>query len=177
MRDPLLAHTGFSVLRRARVPRGAVGIADQRTGVYPAEGPGGWRLVGRVPTALFEDAAERIARFTPGGTVEFRPVGRNDYEQVRANTPHRLPLLPATPNVEALPGHPRFRQERPTPSHEQLIMSHRITLPALAALLALTLSPPPSTPSGAALERKPPKPPPTTPSSTRPPPAPSAPRS
>ncbi len=65
---------------RARVPRGAVGIADRRTGVYPAEGPGGWCLVGRVPAALFEDAAERIARFTPGGTVEFRPVGRKDYE-------------------------------------------------------------------------------------------------
>lgn len=65
---------------RARVPRGAVGIADRRTGVYPAEGPGGWQLVGRVPAALFEDAAERIARFTPGGTVEFRPVGRKDYE-------------------------------------------------------------------------------------------------
>ena len=65
---------------RARVPAGAVGIADRRTGVYPTEGPGGWRLIGRVPTALFEDAAERIARFTPGGPVEFRPIGRKDYE-------------------------------------------------------------------------------------------------
>ena len=65
---------------RARVPAGAVGIADRRTGVYPTEGPGGWRLVGRVPTALFEDAAKRIARFTPGGPVEFRPIGRKDYE-------------------------------------------------------------------------------------------------
>ena len=65
---------------RARVPQGAVGIADRRTGVYPTAGPGGWRLVGRVPPALFEDAAERIARFTPGGPVEFRAIGRKDYE-------------------------------------------------------------------------------------------------
>ena len=65
---------------RARVPQGAVGIADRRTGVYPTEGPGGWCLVGRVPSVLFEDAAERIARFTPGGPVEFRPIGRKDYE-------------------------------------------------------------------------------------------------
>ena len=65
---------------RARVPQGAVGIADRRTGVYPTEGPGGWQLVGRVSPALFEDAAERIARFTPGGPVEFRPIGRKDYE-------------------------------------------------------------------------------------------------
>ena len=65
---------------RARVPQGAVGIADRRTGVYPSEGPGGWRLVGRVPPALFANAAERIARFRPGGSVEFRPIGRTDYE-------------------------------------------------------------------------------------------------
>ncbi|MDE2653989.1 MAG: allophanate hydrolase subunit 1 [Gemmatimonadetes bacterium] len=65
---------------RARVPQGAVGIADRRTGVYPTAGPGGWQLVGRVPPALFEDAAERIARFTPGGPVEFQPIGRKDYE-------------------------------------------------------------------------------------------------
>ena len=65
---------------RARVPQGAVGIADRRTGVYPAEGPGGWRLVGRVPPSLFADAAERIARFSPGGSVEFRPIARRDYE-------------------------------------------------------------------------------------------------
>ena len=65
---------------RARVPTGAVGIADRRTGVYPTEGPGGWRLVGRVPPALFEDATERIARFTTGGPVEFRAIGRKDYE-------------------------------------------------------------------------------------------------
>lgn len=65
---------------RPRVPKGAVGIADRRTGVYPAEGPGGWQLIGRVPTAFFADPAERIARFTPGGSVEFRPIARNDYE-------------------------------------------------------------------------------------------------
>ena len=65
---------------RARVPAGAVGIADRRTGVYPTAGPGGWQLVGRVPPTLFEDAAERIARFAPGGSVEFRRIGRGDYE-------------------------------------------------------------------------------------------------
>ncbi|WP_419950577.1 5-oxoprolinase subunit B family protein [Candidatus Palauibacter sp.] len=65
---------------RARVPQGSVGIADRRTGVYPSEGPGGWRLVGRVPSGLFADAAERIARFTPGGSVRFRPIERRDYE-------------------------------------------------------------------------------------------------
>ena len=65
---------------RTRVEAGSVGIADRRTGIYPAAGPGGWRLIGRVPPALFADPAERIARFRPGGTVEFRPIGRDEYE-------------------------------------------------------------------------------------------------
>lgn len=65
---------------RRRVEAGSVGIADRRTGIYPAAGPGGWRLIGRVPSTLFEDPAERIARFRPGGTVEFREIDRRTYE-------------------------------------------------------------------------------------------------
>ena len=65
---------------RRRVEVGSVGIADRRTGIYPAAGPGGWRLIGRVPSALFEDPAERIARFRPGGTVRFREIDRATYE-------------------------------------------------------------------------------------------------
>ena len=65
---------------RKRVPAGTVGIADRRTGVYPADSPGGWRLIGRVPPALFGDAAQRIDRFTAGGEVRFRPIDRSDYE-------------------------------------------------------------------------------------------------
>ncbi len=65
---------------RPRVDAGAVGIADRRTGVYPAAGPGGWRLIGRVPAARFHDAAERVSRFEPGGRVEFRSIGLKDFE-------------------------------------------------------------------------------------------------
>lgn len=65
---------------RRRVETGSVGIADRRTGVYPAAGPGGWRLIGRVPPSRFEDAVERMARFEPGGTVELRPIARAAYE-------------------------------------------------------------------------------------------------
>ena len=65
---------------RRRVEVGSVGIADRRTGIYPAAGPGGWRLVGRVPSALFADPTERIGRFRPGGTVVFRMIDRAAYE-------------------------------------------------------------------------------------------------
>ena len=77
--DPRIAMTRLPTPRR-RVEAGSVGIADRRTGVYPAAGPGGWRLVGRVPSALFDDPTERIARFRSGGTVEFRMIDRETYE-------------------------------------------------------------------------------------------------
>jgi KipI family sensor histidine kinase inhibitor len=59
---------------RPRVEVGSVGIADRRTGLYPAAGPGGWQLIARVPAPWFADAAERIARFQPGARVEFRAI-------------------------------------------------------------------------------------------------------
>ena len=65
---------------RRRVEAGSVAIADRRTGIYPAAGPGGWRIIGRVPPALFADPAERISRFRPGGTVSFRMIDRRTYE-------------------------------------------------------------------------------------------------
>ena len=77
--DPELARPRRTT-PRPRVPAGSIGIADRRTGVYPSEGPGGWHLIGRVPAALFRDAAERLGRFEPGGRVEFRPITRRDYE-------------------------------------------------------------------------------------------------
>lgn len=64
---------------RRAVPAGSIGIADRKTGVYPSISPGGWRIVGRVPESLFQDAADRLTRFSPGQQVRFRPVSLNDF--------------------------------------------------------------------------------------------------
>lgn len=77
--DPRLEVPRHRTPRRT-VPVGGIGIADRRTGVYPSAGPGGWRIIGRVPPARFADPTERIARFEPGARVRFRPVDRRDYE-------------------------------------------------------------------------------------------------
>ena len=44
---------------RVRVPGGSVGIAGVQTGIYPAETPGGWQLVGRTPVRPFDPRARR----------------------------------------------------------------------------------------------------------------------
>lgn len=66
---------------RPRVETGSLAIADRRTGVYPSAGPGGWRLIGRVPRPLFADVAQRVARFEPGMRVTFRPIPREAFER------------------------------------------------------------------------------------------------
>ncbi|WP_224388660.1 allophanate hydrolase subunit 1 [Pseudonocardia sp. ICBG1293] len=58
---------------RTAVPAGSVGIADVYSCVYPRRSPGGWRLVGRTDTVLFDPAADPPALFTPGDRVRFEP--------------------------------------------------------------------------------------------------------
>lgn len=50
---------------RPRVPAGSVAIGGAQAGVYPREGPGGWRLLGRTTRTLPEDWAQ------PGDRVRF----------------------------------------------------------------------------------------------------------
>jgi allophanate hydrolase subunit 1 len=60
---------------RTRVPAGSVGIGGAQTGIYPAELPGGWQLIGRTPLALFDPAnSTRPCRFAPGDRVRFEPI-------------------------------------------------------------------------------------------------------
>ncbi len=59
---------------RTSVPAGSVGIAGQQTGVYPCESPGGWRLIGRTPVAMFDLTRPVPALLAPGDTVRFVPM-------------------------------------------------------------------------------------------------------
>ncbi|MCR4536893.1 5-oxoprolinase subunit PxpB [Pseudomonas sp. 18.1.10] len=64
---------------RKRVMPGSVGIAERQTAVYPAESPGGWNILGRTPTTLFDPAIEGYSLFQPGDTVQFVPIDRAEF--------------------------------------------------------------------------------------------------
>lgn len=68
--DPALALPRLAT-PRSRVPAGSVGIGGAQTGIYPRESPGGWRLLGRTPLALFDPAADPPSRLLPGDRVRF----------------------------------------------------------------------------------------------------------
>ena len=64
---------------RARVPAGAVAIADAQTAVYPCDSPGGWRLIGACPEPLFNLNNTPPSLLTVGATVRFEPISEADF--------------------------------------------------------------------------------------------------
>ncbi|MGB2901660.1 MAG: 5-oxoprolinase subunit PxpB [Candidatus Acidiferrum sp.] len=59
---------------RRRVPAGSVGIAGNQTGVYPFATPGGWRVIGRTPVAMFRADCEELSLLSIGDRVRFTPI-------------------------------------------------------------------------------------------------------
>lgn len=70
--DPTIAIARHRVPRE-RVPAGSVGIAGEQTGVYPIESPGGWHLIGRSGTAMFDAERTPPNLVAPGDFVRFVP--------------------------------------------------------------------------------------------------------
>jgi inhibitor of KinA len=66
---------------RIHVPKGSVGIAAGQTGIYPAESPGGWNLIGTTPLRI----ADRNSRFfplNPGDTIQFYEVDSDQFKKL-----------------------------------------------------------------------------------------------
>jgi inhibitor of KinA len=59
---------------RRSVPSGSVGIAGCQTGVYPFATPGGWRLIGRTPVAMFRPDRNNMCLLSIGDRVRFTPI-------------------------------------------------------------------------------------------------------
>ena len=72
--DPSIAAPRHRVPRE-RVPAGSVGIAGLQTGVYPVESPGGWQLIGRTPTIMFDADRAQPSLLKAGDLVRFVPTG------------------------------------------------------------------------------------------------------
>jgi inhibitor of KinA len=56
---------------RKRVPAGSVAIAENQTGVYPSETPGGWHLIGRTNLKMFDALRARPSMLAVGDRVRF----------------------------------------------------------------------------------------------------------
>lgn len=66
---------------RLKIPAGSVGIADEQTGVYPLQSPGGWQIIGRTPLPLW-DREKNEALLSAGNYVRFKPISKEEYEEM-----------------------------------------------------------------------------------------------
>jgi KipI family sensor histidine kinase inhibitor len=62
---------------RLAVPAGSVAIGGEQTGVYPSVSPGGWQIIGQTSLQLFDPARDPAALLSPGDTVHFLNLGKN----------------------------------------------------------------------------------------------------
>jgi KipI family sensor histidine kinase inhibitor len=56
---------------RTRTPAGSVAIAGRMSGIYPADLPGGWRVIGRTDLTLFDPRRDPPVTLLPGDRVRF----------------------------------------------------------------------------------------------------------
>jgi KipI family sensor histidine kinase inhibitor len=71
--DPRL-HVPRRDTPRTSVPAGSIGVAAGYTCVYPSPSPGGWYLIGRTASLMWDAGRTPPALLRPGQTVRFRRV-------------------------------------------------------------------------------------------------------
>lgn len=65
---------------RVAIPERSVGIAGNRTGIYPIATPGGWQLIGRTPLRLFLPENDIPSLLRAGDQIAFRQITLDEYK-------------------------------------------------------------------------------------------------
>lgn len=68
---------------RQSVMPGAVGIGGNQTGIYPADVPSGWRIIGTTPVTLFSPAKEEPFLFSSGHYIKFVPISEEQFLTIK----------------------------------------------------------------------------------------------
>tara|TARA_B100000767_G_scaffold268156_2_gene287980 strand:- start:39 stop:734 length:696 start_codon:yes stop_codon:yes gene_type:complete len=63
---------------RLKVEMGSVGLADNQTGIYPMEIPGGWQIIGRTPLDLINNSDMAIEM---GDYIEFYQISKKEFNE------------------------------------------------------------------------------------------------
>lgn len=68
---------------RQSVAKGAVGIAENQTGIYPNSSPAGWQIIGNCPVELFNPQLEIPCPFQAGDRIQFYAVSKAEHQEVQ----------------------------------------------------------------------------------------------
>ena len=68
---------------RVKIPAGSVGVVEKFCNIYPYESPGGWNIIGRTPTKLFNKQDEtNPCLLSAGDTIKFKSVSKKEFEKL-----------------------------------------------------------------------------------------------
>lgn len=70
---PRLAHP------RNRIPEGSIGIAGEQTGIYSMSSPGGWNIIGRTPTHIFDPSRLDPMMIHVGDRYRFYRISQKEF--------------------------------------------------------------------------------------------------
>jgi len=68
---------------RVKIPAGSIGIVEKFCNIYSYESPGGWNIIGRTPTKLF-NTKNKVdpCLLSPGDTVKFKSISKEEFENL-----------------------------------------------------------------------------------------------
>ena len=61
---------------RVLVPAKSVAIVEKFCAIYPFDSPGGWNIIGKTPTKLFEKNKKNPSLLYPGAEVKFKSISK-----------------------------------------------------------------------------------------------------
>ena len=68
---------------RVKVPQGSVGLTEQFCNIYTFESPGGWNIVGRTPSKIFDHNNLNTPNLiSPGDEVKFYEINKIEYLKI-----------------------------------------------------------------------------------------------
>ena len=67
---------------RLEVQRGAVGIGEKQTGIYPQNSPGGWNIIGNSPVPLFDPRSIPPCEIKAGDKIKFYEIDVEEHQKI-----------------------------------------------------------------------------------------------
>lgn len=74
-------HCSRKAVPRTQVPKGAVGIGGEKTGIYSLPTPGGWQIIGQTPMTLFDPDAQIPTPIPDGSKLKFKAISKKEFEE------------------------------------------------------------------------------------------------
>lgn len=71
---------------RTHVPSGSIALSANQANVYTLDSPGGWKIIGRTPISFIDLTQMPPISYKPGDSIEFFPVGEEDYEKYKGKS-------------------------------------------------------------------------------------------